>query len=53
MWGYALPLEVLNSIEELGFNQHTLEGWQVVALLTPELAQGAWSAKTGSMVAFL
>lgn len=35
------------------FNQYGQEGWQVVQILTPELAQGIWSGKTGNMVALL
>ena len=35
------------------FNREGKEGWLVVQILTPELAQNIWSAKTGSMVALL
>ncbi|GAA0854624.1 DUF4177 domain-containing protein [Aliiglaciecola litoralis] len=35
------------------FNQQGEQGWQVVQILTPELAQGLWTAKTGNMVALL
>ncbi len=35
------------------FNQEGKEGWLVVQVLTPDLAQGVWSAKTGNMVALL
>jgi len=35
------------------FNQEGQEGWLVIQILTPELAQGAWSAKTGNMLALL
>jgi DNA-binding XRE family transcriptional regulator len=35
------------------FNQEGKEGWLVIQILTPELAQGVWSAKTGNMVALL
>lgn len=35
------------------FNQEGKDGWLVVQILTPDLAQGVWSAKTGNMVALL
>ncbi len=35
------------------FNQEGQQGWLVVQILTPELAQGQWSTKTGNMVAIL
>jgi len=35
------------------FNQEGKEGWLLVQILTPDLAQGIWSAKTGNMVAVL
>jgi transcriptional regulator with XRE-family HTH domain len=35
------------------FNEEGKNGWLVVQILTPELAQGVWSAKTGNMVALL
>ncbi|MFT5211084.1 MAG: transcriptional regulator with XRE-family HTH domain [Flavobacterium sp.] len=35
------------------FNQEGKEGWLVVQILTPDLAQGMWSAKTGNMVALM
>ena len=35
------------------FNELGKEGWLVIQVLTPELAQGVWTAKTGSMVALL
>jgi len=35
------------------FNQEGQEGWLVIQILTPELAQGAWTAKTGNMLALL
>lgn len=35
------------------FNQEGQEGWLLIQILTPELAQGVWSAKTGNMVALL
>jgi transcriptional regulator with XRE-family HTH domain len=35
------------------FNEEGKEGWLVVQILTPDLAQGVWSAKTGNMVALL
>ena len=34
-------------------NQQGEQGWMLVQILTPELAKGAWSAKTGNMVALL
>ncbi len=34
-------------------NEEGQQGWSVVQLLTPELASGMWSAKTGKMVALL
>jgi DNA-binding XRE family transcriptional regulator len=35
------------------FNKEGREGWLVVQILTPELAQGVWSAKTGNMLALM
>ena len=35
------------------FNQEGKQGWLVIQILTPELAQGIWSSKTGNMVALL
>ncbi|KGJ96010.1 DUF4177 domain-containing protein [Colwellia psychrerythraea] len=35
------------------FNEQGKEGWLVIQILTPDLAQGIWSAKTGKMVALL
>jgi transcriptional regulator with XRE-family HTH domain len=35
------------------FNEEGKDGWLVVQLLTPDLAQGVWTAKTGNMVALL
>ncbi|WP_019027437.1 DUF4177 domain-containing protein [Colwellia piezophila] len=35
------------------FNEQGKEGWLVVQILTPDLGQGVWSAKTGKMVALL
>ncbi|MBA6231328.1 MULTISPECIES: DUF4177 domain-containing protein [unclassified Colwellia] len=35
------------------FNQEGKQGWLVIQILTPELAQNMWSAKTGNMVALL
>ncbi|MFT4925164.1 MAG: transcriptional regulator with XRE-family HTH domain [Phenylobacterium sp.] len=35
------------------FNQQGQEGWLVIQVLTPELVKGAWTAKTGKMVALL
>jgi DNA-binding XRE family transcriptional regulator len=35
------------------FNQEGQDGWLVIQILTPELAQNVWSAKTGRMVALL
>lgn len=35
------------------FNPEGEQGWQLVQILTPELAAGMWSAKTGKMVALL
>jgi DNA-binding XRE family transcriptional regulator len=35
------------------FNQEGKNGWLVIQILTPELAQNVWSAKTGNMVAIL
>jgi hypothetical protein len=35
------------------FNKEGKEGWLVVQILTPDLPQGVWSAKTGNMVALL
>jgi len=35
------------------FNKEGQEGWLVIQVLTPDLAQGIWSAKTGNLVALL
>ncbi|MFT5675049.1 MAG: DNA-binding XRE family transcriptional regulator [Paraglaciecola sp.] len=35
------------------FNEEGKQGWLVIQILTPELAQNMWSAKTGNMVALL
>jgi len=35
------------------FNHEGKSGWLVVQILTPDLAQGIWSAKTGNMVAVM
>jgi hypothetical protein len=35
------------------FNQQGQQGWLVIQILPPELAQGIWTAKTGNMVALL
>jgi DNA-binding XRE family transcriptional regulator len=35
------------------FNQEGKQGWLVIQILTPELAQGIWSSKTGNLVALL
>ena len=35
------------------FNHEGKNGWLVVQILTPDLAQGVWSAKTGNMVALM
>jgi DNA-binding XRE family transcriptional regulator len=35
------------------FNQEGKQGWLVIQILTPELAQNMWTAKTGNMVALL
>ncbi len=34
-------------------NKEGQEGWMLVQVMTPELAQGAWSAKTGNLVALM
>lgn len=34
-------------------NKEGSEGWMLVQILTPELAQGLWAAKTGNMLALL
>lgn len=34
-------------------NKEGSEGWMLVQILTPELAQGVWAAKTGDMIALL
>ncbi|NMH60330.1 DUF4177 domain-containing protein [Alteromonas ponticola] len=34
-------------------NQEGKEGWMVVQILAPEIAQTAWTAKTGKLVALL
>ncbi|NQZ06894.1 MAG: DUF4177 domain-containing protein [Algicola sp.] len=43
------PMPDLASI----FNEEGQQGWSVVQILTPDLAGGVWSAKTGRMVALL
>lgn len=35
------------------FNKEGQNGWSLVQILTPELAQGVWFAKTGNLVALL
>jgi len=35
------------------FNEEGKHGWLVVQILTPDLAQGVWSAKAGNMVAVM
>jgi hypothetical protein len=35
------------------FNELGKEGWLVIQVLTPQLAQGVWTAKTGSIVVLL
>jgi len=35
------------------FNKEGQEGWLVIQVLTPDLAQGMWSSKTGNLVALL
>jgi transcriptional regulator with XRE-family HTH domain len=35
------------------FNEEGKHGWLVVQILTPDLAQGVWSAKTGNMIAVM
>jgi DNA-binding XRE family transcriptional regulator len=35
------------------FNREGQDGWLVIQILTPELAQNVWSAKAGNMVALL
>lgn len=34
-------------------NKEGREGWMLVQILTPELAQNVWAAKTGNMIALL
>ena len=34
-------------------NEEGQEGWMLVQVLTPEMAQGVWTGKTGNMVALL
>jgi len=34
-------------------NEQGLDGWRLVQILTPELAQGVWSGKAGNMIALL
>lgn len=34
-------------------NKEGSEGWMLVQILTPELAQSVWAAKTGNMIALL
>ncbi len=35
------------------FNEEGKKGWLVVQILTPDAAQGVWSAKTGNMIAVM
>lgn len=35
------------------FNQEGRQGWSLVQILTPEMAQGLWSGKTGKFIALL
>ena len=35
------------------FNQEGQQGWSLVQVLTPEMAKGLWSGKTGNFVALL
>jgi len=35
------------------FNKEGENGWELIQILTPEIAQGMWSAKTGKFVAIL
>jgi transcriptional regulator with XRE-family HTH domain len=35
------------------FNEQGKAGWQVIQVLTPDLAQGLWTLKSGNMVALL
>jgi transcriptional regulator with XRE-family HTH domain len=35
------------------FNQEGKGGWLLVQILTPELAQGVWTGKTGNMIAIM
>jgi len=35
------------------FNKEGADGWLVIQVLTPDLAQGMWSAKTGNYVVLL
>lgn len=35
------------------FNKEGQEGWLVIQVLTPDLAQGIWSVKTGNFVVLL
>ena len=34
-------------------NKEGQEGWQLVQILTPDFAQGVWTAKTGNLLAIL
>ena len=34
-------------------NEEGQNGWSLVQILTPELSQGVWAAKTGNLVALL
>ncbi|WP_233143789.1 DUF4177 domain-containing protein [Colwellia chukchiensis] len=34
-------------------NKEGQKGWMLVQVLTPEIAQGVWTGKTGNMVAIL
>lgn len=35
------------------FNEQGQQGWSLVQILTPELAKGVWTGKTGSFVAVM
>ena len=35
------------------FNKEGENGWELIQILTPEIAQGMWSGKTGKFVAIL
>lgn len=34
-------------------NKEGREGWMLVQILTPEMAQGVWTGKTGNLLAIL